>query len=78
MLAILEQFIAYILLPAAVLGVLALFVWMLVSVLRAKKKNQEVSMGKKIALFVSAAILLTIIIAFVALVIVFALAISFM
>ncbi len=78
MLHILELFIAYLLLPGLVIGVVALFVSMLVSVLRAKKRNQEVSKGKKIALIVSAAILLTLVIAFVSLVIVFALAISFM
>ncbi len=78
MLAILEQIIAYVLIPGGILGLIALFCTMLVSVLRAKKKNLPISTGKKVALIVSAALLLTLIMSIIALVIVFAMAIAFM
>ncbi len=78
MLHILELFISYVFLPGAIIGLVALFVAMLISVLRAKKKNLPVPKWKKIALTVSATILSMLIVFIVALVIVFAMAISFM
>ncbi len=78
MLAILEQIIAYVLLPGAFIGLIGLFVWMLFSVLRAKKQNLLIPTWKKAALIISASVLGTLILSVIALVIVFALAIAYM
>ncbi len=78
LIAILEWMIAYFLIPGMIFGVIGLFVWMLISIMRAKKKKAVIPKWKKIVLIVSAAILVTLIVSVVALVIVFMLAIAYM